>query len=433
MPYLTPEDFGESDTCRSLLIPATTDWLAIVSGALTELVKTYNWEQWGALTVDECVERMQAMIDLYYEGCTSGDCELPLGGPPFRIGEGGHIEQLVDGEWVTPEGDYTIPPTEPRGEGTPEDRLCMAAANAVNVLDLMYESLSDSLGSVLSAVDAAAALVASLVGGIGLVLGAITGGQIQMAGYIFASVYAAVEWLTEDLWDEEFKANLTCMFLACASEDDDVVHFDFDCIMRNLRGDTDLLDPTLSSVRLYAQISIMLGWIGSEGLDAAGATTAVETYDCAACAIQCYQWDFTDVDGDWIPGYPDFAPPAAYISTWVDGQGWTPTGSPAIYNGFYMDFDAIEVQEIYVEWSGGDDSHGSCGNISIELYYLGSQVGLDTTTDSWIPDGELRIVGPTMCDRIIVSGNNCPTSTWAFDFMQVVYIGDPVFGEDNCP
>jgi len=280
MPYLTPEDFGEGDDCRPLFIPATADWLAIVSGALTELVQKYNWEQFGALTVDECIERMQSMIDAYYDGCSSGDCVLPDDTPIFRIGADGHIEQLVDGEWVPPTGDYTIPPTEARTEPTEAERKCAAAANAANALSLLYEDLSDSIGEALDAVEAAAHLVAAVVGGIGLVIGAITGGTIQMAGFIFASVYAAVEFITADLWDEEFNAKLICILQSCAEDDGDVIHFDFDCVYRQLRGQTEVIDPTLTDLRLLAQISVLLSFIGSEGLDAAGATTAVEEPEC---------------------------------------------------------------------------------------------------------------------------------------------------------
>jgi len=254
--------------------------LAIVSGALTELVKSYNWEQWGALTVDECVARMQEMIDAYYEGCAGGDCVLPEGGPIFRLGDGGHFEQLVDGEWVTPTGEYEIPPTEARTEPTADERKCLAAANAANALQLLYEDLSDSLGSALDAVEAAASLVATVVGGIGLVLGAITGGMIELAGVIFAGVYAGVEFITADLWDEDFNDKLICILLSCAEDDGGVVHFDFDCVYRQLRNQSVILDPTLTDLRLLGQISWILGWVGSEGLDAAGSADAIEEYEC---------------------------------------------------------------------------------------------------------------------------------------------------------
>jgi len=282
VPYITPPDIPEGDTCRPLSIPTSPEWLAFFGGALTELTKSYNWEQETGISVADTIEKMEQIVNGWYDNAC-GDCLLPGDSPIFRIGEGGHIEQLVNGEWVEPTGDYTIPPTAARTEPTEEERICLAAANAVNALQLLYESLSDSFGSALDAVDAAAALVATVVGGIGLVIGAITGGMIKLAGFIFASVYAAVEWITADLWDAEFTEKLTCIFKNCATDVSDVVHFDFDCIYDQLRTQTALLDPTVGELRLFGQLSVIMGFIGVEGLEAAGTATAVETYDCDGC------------------------------------------------------------------------------------------------------------------------------------------------------
>jgi hypothetical protein len=433
MPYLTPQELPEGDDCRPLSIPANTEWLALFGGALTELTKVWNWEDSGGLTVAETVAKMQEIIDGWYENACAADCTLPSDTPLFRLGADGHFQELIDGEWTTPSGDYEIPATEPRTEPTADERKCLAAANAVHALDLLYENLADSIASHLDAIDAAASLVAAVVGGIGLVLGAITGGMIETAGFIFASVYAAVEFITADLWDEEFNAKLVCILLSCASEDEDVVHFDFECVMNALRSQTELLDPTLSDLRLFAQLSIMLGWLGAEGLDAAGATTDVEEYDCDGCMLHCHAFDFTETDGDFIPGYPDFAPPAAYISDYASGEGWKPSGSPAIYNGFYLDFDPIEIRGIHVDWSGGSGSADICGSISLQLFLGGSLQATVSTTESFHVTGRLQFEDVTYaCDRIVVSGNNCPNTGWAFVYLDVLYVGDPVLGEDNC-
>jgi len=70
MPYLTPQDLPEGDDCRPLSIPASTEWLALFGGALTELTKKYNWQDSGGLTVDETVEKMTEIIDAWYtESC----------------------------------------------------------------------------------------------------------------------------------------------------------------------------------------------------------------------------------------------------------------------------------------------------------------------------------------------------------------------------
>lgn len=70
MPYLTPENDPTGLTCRVLLVPNDRDWLAIVSGALQELTYSWNFEQYGAVTVERVTQRFQEMNDrmAYREG-----------------------------------------------------------------------------------------------------------------------------------------------------------------------------------------------------------------------------------------------------------------------------------------------------------------------------------------------------------------------------
>lgn len=340
MPYLTPDSIPEDDDCRPLSIPASTDWLAIVSGALTELTKSYNWQQGGSVTVAEAVERMQLMIDAYYAGGCD-DCELPTGTPPFRVGEDGHLEQLVGGAWVTPEGDYTIPPTPERSEPTPEERRCLAAANAANVLKLLYEDLSDSFAAHLSAIDAAVQLGAAIVGGIGLLFGLISAGLISAAGAAFAGVYAGVEFITADVWTSEFDQILTCILYDCSSSDGDVVHFDYDCFFQRLWDATDLFDVTFAEQRLFYQISVIMNFLGVEALDAAGATTAITSADCDACAENwCYRWFGVGFElGDWDLDAYGTAAPTTYTDDRI--QGGDSTGGSPYANFVDINYGAI--------------------------------------------------------------------------------------------
>jgi len=291
MPYLTPEDFGEGEDCRPLSIPATTDWLAIVSGALTELTKPYNWEQWGSLTVDECVERMQEMIDLYYEGCNP--CMI---GGEFRVirinFETGELEELNgDGEWVPATGDYDIPPPEAREGGTPDDQICLAAKNAVNVLDQLYESLSESWGSTLSEAEALTDFTLILVGVVGFAFAPITAAIAAFFGAVFTLLYNALEYLGADLWDEDFTDQITCFLVECATNDAGVVTFDWDCFTGKLNSLADDFLLSETQLRLYLQITYILYFIGGvDGLNLAGATTEIEDDDCpCGCEINIYE------------------------------------------------------------------------------------------------------------------------------------------------
>ena len=65
MPFLTPDTQGGFVT-RPLHIPV--QFLAIVSGHISYLTDSWNWEEFGDMSVQECVDAMQAMLDEYYAG-----------------------------------------------------------------------------------------------------------------------------------------------------------------------------------------------------------------------------------------------------------------------------------------------------------------------------------------------------------------------------
>lgn len=52
--YLTPEDTPTSVNCWRVFVPNGIEFEAIFRGALLELQRAYNWEQYGTLTPDEC-------------------------------------------------------------------------------------------------------------------------------------------------------------------------------------------------------------------------------------------------------------------------------------------------------------------------------------------------------------------------------------------
>lgn len=283
MPWLTPDSIPEDDDCRPLSIPADSVWLALVSGALTELTQKYNWQKFGTLTVDETVAKMQEIVDAYYAGGCG--CTLPDGGRIIRIGEHGHIEELGDGgSWGDPTGDYVIPPPAAREGGTELDQKCLAAKNAVNVLEQLYETLSEAWASHLSEAEAGTEFIIAAVAIIGFEFAPITFGIIAFFEVVFAALYTALEYLGADLWDENFTDQMVCFLLDCAVNTDGVVTFDWDCFMADLNSLTDSFGLTELQLRLYLQVSYILYFIGGiDGLNLAGRTTEISDDVCGAC------------------------------------------------------------------------------------------------------------------------------------------------------
>lgn len=68
MGYLTPDTLPNSRACRTLRIPDSSEWLAIVSGALLELTKPWNWQEYGSISIDDAVDAVWAILDGYYQG-----------------------------------------------------------------------------------------------------------------------------------------------------------------------------------------------------------------------------------------------------------------------------------------------------------------------------------------------------------------------------
>jgi len=293
VPYLTPDSIPEDDDCRPLLIPASSDWLAIVSGALTELVKTWNWQQEGAVTVDEAVAAMQVMVSAYYDGCQP--CTQFDGARIIRLNEDGHVEELDgNGDYVPASGDYYVPPPAAREGGTADDQICLAAANCENILHELYNQLADYFASELSAAEAITALIEWLIITLGAEFAPITYALALFLLPIFTLVYSSLSFITADLWDSNFTERFKCLLVGCATNVDGVVTFDYQCVTSALYSQaiTPLIDET--KLRLWAQISYILQFVGgADALNTAGATTGITEADCSDCSVWGHRWTGT--------------------------------------------------------------------------------------------------------------------------------------------
>jgi len=350
MPYLTPEDIPEDGLCRPLLIPANSDWLAFFGGALTELTKTYNWQAFGALSVDDTVAKMQEIIDAWYvEPCE--DCEIPSGGNVIRINADGLIEVLSGGEWVIPtSGDYFIPDPDAREGGTAEDQICLAAANAVNVLHELYDSLADSFASELTEAAALAAFAGIATTTIGFAFAPITAGIAAFFLSAFGLLYSALSYLTADLWTEDFEKQITCFLVECGQNDAGVVTFDWQCFNDKLGSLANEFSLSEVQIRLYIQVAFIIQFIGgADGVNLAGGTTAVEDADCSECVICESYLDpmlegigaktrIVQVDPSnqtfWI--YPTGSPDGEWTDTTLDGVDGRVEGTAGSPHGDYV-------------------------------------------------------------------------------------------------
>ena len=399
-PFLTPPTLPETGQCRSLQIPSDKYWLGIFNSALLEMTHYWNYEQVNEtdLTVDETIAVVETIIAGYFEN-TCG-ATLPEGQPILRLGEFGETEQLGDGEWVEPTGDYAVPPVPARTEPTSEERRCLASKNAVNALHEMYEQTSDAWSAGSTEIETllvmAGALTVIILPPIGLAAAAL----YAAAGVAFHEAFLLFNWLTADLWNDDFTELLECVFYNCSTDTAGVVTFDFECLQERINAELVYsFDLTLGQQRLALQLGYLMGYIGADGLNHAGTTTAITTGDCLPCQadwalyLDCalFQGSFT-VFG----GLPNWNGGAKYIpwSGFASGVNNRPGESDTL-NGVSIGrlFPACEITRIrmYMNQEKLTNVPPFAMNTSIQYEAGSSQPNL--AADAGSVNGFLEFVG----------------------------------------
>lgn len=302
------------------------EWAQYVLGATQLLAEHWNWYKAGTLEPDEAAYEWHCIVEQAPLNLID-TCALPGGGPVERLNESGEVEELIDGAWQEPQGSYAIPPPEARTEPTPDERRCAAAANAANVIKLMYEEVTDAyqnnLSEALAIVQLATAVITLIAPPVGLTLSALA--NIALA--VWASAYAAAEFVTSDFWDSDFDDNMKCALLRCAFEDSGVVTFNFQCVQQELLNQIEWIDPSLGSYALAGQVRWLLTQIGAQGLNLAGATTAITDADCSDCD-DTWCWLYLPASGlgsQWEAATPTCNGCAAQGV--FDGTTWNATSS----------------------------------------------------------------------------------------------------------
>jgi len=365
--YLTLDEIPVGRLCRPIFIPDDPMWLALFGGALTELTFPYNYQQFGTLTPQEMADACAEVIAEWYEAiCQS--CELPEGEPIMRIGLDGVLEQLIDGAWSPPAGDYFIPPPEAREESTAEERRCLAAANAANVLKLMYEEITDEYGTGLGYLEAITTFAVFVIGLIAPPVGLVTRALALLALAAWQVAFDTAEFVTADFWTSAFDENIRCALFRSSVDTDGVVTFNFEQVNYELIYQVNWIDPTGGSFALAAQVRWMLGQITGDGLNLAGATTAITEADCSDCdETPCRDWNFRDTDGGWFFVRNGSSEP---LASYDPGEGWR-SAATALNTSFTIQNDSLETLEIYAwEMDYSSSVSASIGIVNISPAYI---------------------------------------------------------------
>lgn len=443
--FPTPNNTPDDTVRRIFIVPNNEDWLGLLEGAAQVLLDEWRYYDWGALTPEETVAAFNDVILASYTNLCQ--CELPGGGSVIRLNPStGRLEELgTDGTWVDPSGDYTVPPITPRSGGTPQELRCLAAANAANVLQILYESITDSIASHLETAEAYTALVEAFTLAVGWEFAPIAFALAAFFLVVFGVIYSVVQVIGADLWDSTFTDVLKCALYSCANDDGTgVITFDWLCTQDQLAASP--VSLTVDQVRLYLQLEFIVQVIGGvDGLNIAGATTSITTADCAACGW-CYEFDFTITDGGFValngndpenPWVPDFG-------TWASGIGWQGVLAHRTVAGDY----ALSL-EILLHVPAGSYSKVT---LFADIVFgqsipdiRGTAISFNSDTQSFPDEGTGLVFvwnGSDAGDSDIIlqtltgyhQSNIEPSPTGSVVFTKVIFQGegDNPFGADNC-
>lgn len=121
--WLTPDNAPTGFFSRRVLVPANTEFLAIVSGALVELTKVYNFEKFGSLTPEECAEIFSTMLGewlnqgvnymigmiIAYPNATLPDFILACDGSTYDKADYPALYDVLDATYQTSGTQFTLP------------------------------------------------------------------------------------------------------------------------------------------------------------------------------------------------------------------------------------------------------------------------------------------------------------------------------------
>jgi len=276
------------------------------------------------------------------DGTWTTFADLRLCPPNLLSTSGGIVIGMPDDTTIVPPSSdtydgRTAPFTPPARGGTSDEAICLASANAENVLYQMHAQVFSRV-FVNDATWAGLVLVTCIVGilalpvALSIIVSVIIagGGMVILAG------------INLDSYSSTVRARMRCILIAHATNTSGVVTFDYDAV----RSD---VESRIVGINIYAALDLYLAIIGETGLNRAGATTAISTASCDDCGTCYHEWDFTTSDGGFTAFIFDVLPRATYSAGvgWIAGDaGDTQIDSPTFPS-------AIHVTQFLMLWAVG--------------------------------------------------------------------------------
>lgn len=343
----------------------------------------------------------------------------------YRVLRSGKMQYSDDGgdTWDDADTLPEYPSLPPRTELTAYERRCLAARNAAEVIRLATIEVITVWNNTTDPLQTISDLAGFITGAVALFLGNPMLALVATGFELFQNVLAVIEAGLDTAWDAETTDKLTCLLFELANDDGNgKVTFDFEGV--RYRG-----NEVYSDARLIVVHHWLLGVIGSTGLDLAGATTSVTSWDCDECGLWCYTFDFTSSNGGWITersetGVTEGNP----YSQYYPGQGWSWIAGQPVPN----------LRHIYIYHPG---AKAGINRVEVELsvtpagnFWVYDPIGNDPLSITPVNQAEFTIdlSGEGVYENHIAVGLEQQGYPGYIRRLTFYGYGENPFGEDNC-
>jgi hypothetical protein len=279
MPYLTPDTPPDDTICLQVVLPNDVGWIGIFKGAVSELIKTYNFELFGSYTPEQTASRfLEIYDDMVFSECDMSGCCYDA--VERRVTSDGQMQIRING------GDWIPDPNDPRSTGTalPDPIIdehhtkCDAASNGKQHLVDYINQESEALGAETDIFVLAAAIAALIV--------AFFFGQLEaiplIVPLIIASIPALIS-LGQAAWDAYWTSDnediILCALFCTIGDDGKFTTDQMAAFIAKLTSD---LPTSVAKDVLINQIGAM----GLIGLNNACSYGASADADCSGCACE---------------------------------------------------------------------------------------------------------------------------------------------------
>lgn len=283
MPYLTPNAPPEETVCLEIVLPKDAAWIGLFKGAFSELIKAYNFEDFGTYSAAQTAALFLEIYDqMVFSECDMGCCyDVVL----HRVNpDTGRLEISKDGgvTWQPDPDDpaslvYQLPPPVTAGVS---DTRCDAAANGQAHLVDIIDHDSSTLGLDASLIEIATVIVTYIIA---VMLSAGTAlAFLPVVMGIIGALVTLGQAAFDAYWTSTEKDKILCALYCNIGEDGSFTDVGYAGVLSYLH---DNLTAGVPRDMLIGEIKGM-GKAGLNNLCAYGVSSGADCSDCD-CGLGC--------------------------------------------------------------------------------------------------------------------------------------------------